>query len=110
MNEYIVYTAEGYTSGPETESNVENCQILGMIEGLSEMDAIEKLFEQNEWIKKAGFSIDNAIARPLLTASIMEDIKTVIDYLWDDEYNHLQENHYHQDHIFSRIKRLKKRI
>ena len=48
MNEYIVYTAEGYTSGPETNVDIENCQILGIAEGLSEEDAINKLFENNE--------------------------------------------------------------
>lgn len=106
MNEYIVYTTEGYTSAPETNVNIENCQILGIAEGLSEEDAINRLFENNEWIPKAGFTTGNAIARSLLTASIKEDIKTVIEYLWKDEHKHFQENHYPQNHIFRILRRL----
>lgn len=110
MDEYIVYTTEGYTSGPDTNVNIENCQILGIAEGLSEKDAINKLFENNEWISKAEFTISNAIARPILTASIKEDIKTVIEYLWKDEHKHFQENHYPKNHIFRVLKRLKNYI
>ncbi len=110
MNEYIVYTTEGYTSGPKMTADVENCQVLGTIEGRSEGDAIKKLFKQNEWIMKAGFTLDNAFARPLLTNSIQENIRTVVDYLWKDEYTHFQENNYPQDHIFRVIKRLKNSI
>lgn len=107
MKEYIVYTTEGYTSGPDSNADVENCQVLGIIEGLSEEDAIYKLFEHNEWITTAGFTEDNAIARPLLTSSIVEDITKVVDYLWKDEHKHFQENHYPKDHIFRVLKRLK---
>ncbi len=55
MHKYIIYTTEGYTSGPNTDIEVENCQVLGIIDGCSEEDAITKLFRQNEWILKAGF-------------------------------------------------------
>ena len=109
MNEYIVYTTEGYTSAPDSNVDIENCQVLGFAEGSSEEDAINKLFEQNEWLPKAGFTM-NAIARPILTASIKEDIKTVIEYLWKDEHTHFQENHYPQNHIFRVLKRLKNYI
>lgn len=106
MNEYIVYTTEGYTSGPNENVDLENCQVLGIIEDLSEEGAINKLFEQNDWIHRAGFTVGNAIARPLLTTSLVEDIKMVIDYLWKDEHQHFQENHYPKDHIFRVLKRL----
>lgn len=110
MNEYVVYTADGYTSGPNTNVDVENCQVLGIIEEFSEEDAIKKLFKQNEWIPKAEFTEDNTIARPLLTSSIVEDIKIVIDYLWKDEYKYFQENYYPQDHIYRILKRLKEHL
>lgn len=106
MNEYIIYTTEGYTCGPNSEVDVENCQVLGFAKGLSEKNAINKLFEHNEWLHKSGFTTDNAFARPLLVDSIREDIKTVIDYLWKDEHRHFQENHYPQNHIFRILKRL----
>ena len=106
MNEYIVYTTEGYTSGPTEGVDVENYQVLGIIEGFSEEGAINKLFEQNDWIHRAGFTVENVIARPLLTTSVVEDIKMVIDYLWKDEHKHFQENYYPQNHIFRILKRL----
>lgn len=107
MAEYLVYTTEGLTSGPNINIDVENCQVLGTIEGVSEKDAINKLFGQNDWIQQAGFSIDNALARPLLTTSIMKDIRIVIDYLWKEEHRHFQENYNPKDPVFSVLKRLR---
>lgn len=106
MNEYIVYTKEGYTYGLNSDIDIENCQVLGIIEGLTEIDAINKLFEQNDWIHRAGFTVEDTIARPLLTPPIIEDIKMVIDYLWKDEHKRFQENHYPKDHILRVLKRL----
>ena len=110
MNEYIVYTTEGCTSGPNSDYDIENCQVLGFIEGLSERDAANRLSEQHDCIRKAGFVIDNTIVRPMLTVSIAKDIKTVIDYLWTDEHKHFVENHHPKDHIFRVLKRLKERL
>ena len=31
MNEYLFYTFEGYTEGPNVDYQVENCQILGRV-------------------------------------------------------------------------------
>ncbi len=107
MIEYIVYTSEGCTLGPKNSVEIENCQVLGFIDGNAEDDAIRKLFEQNEWIEKSGFSIDKALARPLLTSSIKEDIREVIDYLLKDESRHFEENNRTEGHIFQRLKRLK---
>lgn len=90
MNEYIVYTTQGYTLGPDADVN--NCQILGFIEALSENDAIKRLFENNEWIEEAGFSIDKTTARPLLTSSIKDDIRVIVDYLLKGENIDFQKN------------------
>ena len=35
MNEYIIYTAEGYTIAPNENVEVENCQMLGCTYGNS---------------------------------------------------------------------------
>lgn len=106
MSEYLIYTSEGYTTAPD-DSAVENCQVLGVIDGHSEEEAIQKLFEKNEWIEKAGFTEENALGRPLLLSSIKEDIEKVIAYLWKDEYNHYKERNYPKDHIFHVLNRLK---
>lgn len=58
-------------------------------------------------VAEAGFSIDNAVARPLLTRSVLRDIKIVVDYLWEDELRHYQENSYPQEHIFLVLQRLR---
>lgn len=55
MNTYVVYTTEGSTSGPNTDIDIENCQILGFIDEISEIRAIEKLFDQNRLFKLAAF-------------------------------------------------------
>ncbi len=107
MNKFIVYTTEGHTTGPNINADVENCQVLGIIEGNSDNDAIKKLFNQNEWIVNAGFTLDNALALPLLTDTMVEDIRTVTEYLWEDELNHFQENHSPKNHVFRILKRLK---
>ena len=70
MNRYIVYTTEGNTSVPNPDVDVDNCQLLGFIESRSEKDAVKELFEKNDWIEKAGFSMDNTVALPLLTESL----------------------------------------
>lgn len=64
MHKYIIYTTEGYTSGPNTDIEVENCQVLGIIDGCSEEDAITKLFRQNEWILKAGLLLAMQLRTP----------------------------------------------
>lgn len=110
MNEYIVYTTEGYTYGPNSDVDVGNYQVLGIIDGSSKEDTVNRLFEQNDWIRKSGFSIDKAIAYPLLTTSIQDDIRTIVEYLWKDEHRHFQENHYPKDHIFRILKRLKGKL
>lgn len=38
-----------------------------------------------------------------------EDIRKVIDYLWDDEEHHWMESEYASDHIFNVLRRLKKK-
>ena len=56
MNEYIFYTAEGYTMAPNENVNVENCQLLGTAMGNDEYEAKSNLLNDNPWIIEAGFS------------------------------------------------------
>lgn len=108
MNKYLIFTTEGITYGPNTNVNIENCQILGTIEAMSANEAIKLLFEQNEWIARSGFTITNMHAYPILTTTIQNDIKNVMEYLWADEHKHFQENECPIDHIFCVLTRLKK--
>lgn len=55
MNTYLFYTDEGYTVAPDN-SNLDSLQILGIEEGNSREEAIIKLFRNNTWINRSGFS------------------------------------------------------
>lgn len=56
MNEYIIYTTEGETIAPNTNVEVENCQVLGRANGMNEEEAKKNLLDENKWIANAGFS------------------------------------------------------
>ncbi|MDE7108857.1 MAG: hypothetical protein K2O49_02660 [Muribaculaceae bacterium] len=72
MKEFIIFTTEGITYGPNTDEEVENCQVLGIIHADTESEAIDKLFDDNEWIHAAGFSKDYLTVRQLLPSSTEE--------------------------------------
>lgn len=65
MNEYIFYTTEGYTTAPNENFEVENCQLIGIASGESKKDALAVLFEENPWIIPAGFDPIFFICRQL---------------------------------------------
>lgn len=50
MNEYIIYTAEGYTIAPNENIEVENCQVLGCTYGNNAEEAQDNLLRENHWI------------------------------------------------------------
>lgn len=62
MNEYMIYTLEGFTQSP-TNEHVENCQILGFVEANSIEQARIILMEENPGIMKSGFNIDKTFVR-----------------------------------------------
>lgn len=65
MKEYIIYTTEGYTTAPNENFEVENCQVLGRAHGKDEKEAQANLLEENPWILKAGFSPTKFIVKQL---------------------------------------------
>lgn len=54
MKEYLFYTAEGTTYGPNGE-DVDNCQVLGRGFGNDNTEALHDLLERNPWIIEKGF-------------------------------------------------------
>lgn len=94
MNEYIFYTAEGYTFSPLEGEEVMNCQVLGRICGKNVTDAKNQLAKQFPWIKDCGFDLNEAICKQLVTDEIrtlltqnQEDIKYLMNLL-DREQRH----------------------
>ena len=51
--------------------------------------------------------MEDLLVKQLLTEEQKADIKAVVDYLWEDEHKHFQEEHYPQNHIYRILKRLK---
>lgn len=110
MNEYIFYTLEGYTFPPREDKEVENCQLLGRAYGKNLKEARKHLVQNCPWIKECGFNIYDAISKQLLTDENKQDIKTVIQYLFEEEYRHFQELDEPDDHIYHTLLRLKELI
>ena len=107
MNEYIIYTTEGYTIAPNENVEVENCQVLGCAFGHNADEAQDNLLKENPWISEAGFNPSEFFIKQLLTEEQLTDIKAVIEYLWADEERHYEESEDKENHIFNVLKRLK---
>jgi hypothetical protein len=110
MNEYIIFTTEGHTIAPNENIEVENCQMLGRVRGNNPKEAKDNLLKENPWITEAGFNSSEFIIEQLLSDDEREDIKEVLDYLWDDEERHYEESGKPDNHIFTVLKRLKASI
>ena len=110
MNEYIIYTTEGYTIAPNEDVEVENCQVLGRTHGNSPKEAIGNLLKDNPWIVEAGFNKTEFVVEQLMTDEERVAIKAVLDYLWDDEERHYVESEKPNNHIFTELIRLKASI
>jgi hypothetical protein len=65
MNEYIFYTPEGFTTAPNEDIEVENCQVMGIANGKDKVEAQENLLKENPWILEAGFNPSVFIIRQL---------------------------------------------
>lgn len=59
MNKYIFITNEGCTYQPNSSSlepDCENAQVLGIVAGENENDALNNLLEQNAYLKDSSFN------------------------------------------------------
>lgn len=61
MKKYIFYTAEGVTTAPNIEVEVNNCQLLGFSEGINKTSALIKLLNENPWIEDSGFRLSEIV-------------------------------------------------
>lgn len=109
MANYIFYTYEGYTFSPDN-TRVSNAQILGAANGKNVNDAMTKLIKSNPWIEEKGFDREKIKHYKIIDNQIANNLKTLIDYMWDDEQNHFEE--YDEvkpkDHIYLKLKKLKR--
>ena len=109
MNEYMFYTAEGFSQSPN-ETDCENLQILGFEKAESLEIAKEQLLENNDWIFQYGFNAEEILSKKILTEETEASIKTVVDYLWKDEERHYEEclatDGKVENHIFNHLRKL----
>lgn len=55
---YLFYSGEGCTVSPKGEE-LENFQVLGIGAGLTHEEALSDLLDNNSWIAKSGFDIED---------------------------------------------------
>ena len=75
--------------------------------GNNKKQAMESLINDNPWIEECGFDSNELICRQLMTEDNKRDIKTVVEYLFQDEYKHFQEEGKPNNHIYQTLLRLK---
>lgn len=109
MGTYIFYTDEGYTIAPNGES-LESLQILGIEDGATEDEAWMNLYKNNEWIKENEFRESRIRCYAILRPNVLNDINTLIQYLFADEYKHWEECEFPDNHIFHILKRIQENI
>lgn len=107
MNEYIFYTAEGYTYPPLEDFEVDNCQLLGRAFGDNAEDAKKNLFKDNPWIEMCGFDAEEIVCKQLLTDEIKQDFKRVLQYILDDDCKYFQKDGEQSNQIYSLLLKLK---
>lgn len=109
MGTYIFYTDEGYTIAPNDEE-LDSLQVLGIEDGNSREEALANLYKNNEWIKENGFRELRMRCYAILKPDILEDIKTIVKYSWEDEAKHWEETGCPNEHIFQILRRIKKHL
>jgi hypothetical protein len=63
MKKYLFATHEGRTEGPNPDVEVENMQVIGVVEEVSNEDeALKKLLLEIPWIWDSGFNVAEFIA------------------------------------------------
>ena len=108
MKHYVFYTFEGYTESP-TGQSVENIQLLGFEKGRTGKQAKENLINSCKWIEEMGFDKSEIESKQLLDDELRDMIKTLVDYNWDSEKRHYEEDPT-ENHIFLVLEKLKKYI
>jgi hypothetical protein len=67
MKKYIILTNEGETIAPNSNYEVNNLQVLGIVENVeNENEAIISLLKENSWIIDAEYNVSEFILHELL--------------------------------------------
>lgn len=85
MNEYIIYTTEGYTEAPNENVEIENCQVLGRVSGDNQENALKTFLADNQFILEAGFDTSKFIISQIMTRQQRNDIISLLNYLMKND-------------------------
>jgi hypothetical protein len=67
MKKFIFISPEGATEAPNSSYEVNNMQVIGIVEDVTDEDeALKKLLIENEWIIDAEFNIAEFIAYEII--------------------------------------------
>ena len=67
MKKYIFISPEGATEAPNSSYEVNNMQVIGIVEDVTNEDeALKKLLIENQWIIDAEFNVAEFIAYEIL--------------------------------------------
>lgn len=67
MKKYIFITPEGSTEAPNSSYEVNNMQVIGIVEDVTnENEALKKLLIENQWIIDAEFNVAELIVYEIL--------------------------------------------
>lgn len=108
MNTYMFFTMEGSTEAPNAEK-VENVQFVGKANGNNVSTALETLLHENSWILENDFKKEEIYAEQTFCETLRNKIKILVDYLWEDEKKHYEEDEA-ENHIFLILQELKNAI
>lgn len=108
MANYIFYTDEGFTISPNN-TKLNNLQILGTANGKNPNSAITNLIKNNPWITESAFNKEKIKHHKILKKQAENNLKFVIDYMWNDEQKHFEEydDEKPKDHIYLKLEKLK---
>jgi len=105
MNKYVFYIDDECNKSSKN-NKCENIQFLGIEKGKSQFEAKQKLISE----KKLNFEESTIKSKQLFSEDNKKEIKTVIEYLWEDEKKHFEENDCPSNHIFFILKKLKELV
>lgn len=108
MKTYLFYTLEGNCESPG-KKYVENMQILGEARGNIFSEAYDNLLKENQWIIESCFDVKSILAKQILDDELKNNIQKIINYLWNDEKRHFEEDPC-DNHIFLALENLKHSI
>lgn len=110
MAKYIFYTERKLTN-LSNDNEAVNFQVIGFEEGKTEEEAYLNLKNNIDWVKNADFLDKDLRSKLVFETSFLSKIEKVLNYLWENEERHYEEDMDEdgsvENHIFTTLKEIK---